>query len=44
MLQTVGIKHNFAQPFFIHWDVILGTRMTREEMERRKYKKEQHSD
>ncbi|KAF8916872.1 fatty acid hydroxylase superfamily-domain-containing protein, partial [Mucidula mucida] len=25
-----GIKSNFAQPFFIHWDVILGTRMTRE--------------
>ncbi|KAK0490695.1 sphingosine hydroxylase [Armillaria novae-zelandiae] len=42
--QTVGIKHNFAQPFFIHWDVILGTRMTREEMNRRKYKKEEYSD
>jgi sphinganine C4-monooxygenase len=34
----IGIKSNFAQPFFIHWDVILGTRMTREELEQRKLK------
>jgi sphinganine C4-monooxygenase len=30
---TIGIKKNFAQPFFIHWDAILGTRMTRAEVE-----------
>ncbi|KAH8118057.1 fatty acid hydroxylase superfamily-domain-containing protein [Phellopilus nigrolimitatus] len=34
--QIVGIKSNFAQPFFIHWDTILGTRMTRETLEQRK--------
>ncbi|KIY52906.1 hypothetical protein FISHEDRAFT_34182 [Fistulina hepatica ATCC 64428] len=33
--QSVGIKYNYAQPFFVHWDTILHTRMTREEMERR---------
>ena len=33
--QIVGIKSNFAQPFFIHWDVLLGTRMTRNTMEQR---------
>ncbi|KAF4611059.1 hypothetical protein D9613_006805 [Agrocybe pediades] len=36
--QVVGIKSNFAQPFFIHWDTILGTRMTREDIERRRQK------
>ncbi|THH32368.1 hypothetical protein EUX98_g1808 [Antrodiella citrinella] len=30
--QVIGIKSNFAQPFFVHWDVILGTRMTREDI------------
>ena len=35
-LQHIGIKHNFSQPFFIHWDAILGTRMTRQDMERRR--------
>ncbi|KAF7370737.1 Sphingosine hydroxylase [Mycena sanguinolenta] len=34
--QQIGIKSNFAQPFFVHWDVILSTQMTRQEMERRK--------
>jgi sphinganine C4-monooxygenase len=34
--QVIGIKSNFSQPFFIHWDAILGTRMSREELERRK--------
>ncbi|KAF7370738.1 Sphingosine hydroxylase [Mycena sanguinolenta] len=34
--QQIGLKSNFAQPFFVHWDVILGTQMTRQEMERRK--------
>ncbi|ESK96399.1 sphingosine hydroxylase [Moniliophthora roreri MCA 2997] len=37
--QVIGIKSNFAQPFFIHWDVLLGTRMTREELESRKRKR-----
>ncbi|KDQ61648.1 hypothetical protein JAAARDRAFT_54994 [Jaapia argillacea MUCL 33604] len=31
--QVVGIKSNFAQPFFTHWDVMLGTRMTRKDIE-----------
>ncbi|KAJ6508489.1 sphingosine hydroxylase [Mycena sanguinolenta] len=34
--QQIGIKYNFSQPFFVHWDVLLGTEMTRQEMERRK--------
>jgi len=34
--QQIGIKSNFAQPFFVHWDTLLGTQMTRQEMERRK--------
>jgi sphinganine C4-monooxygenase len=34
--QVIGIKSNFSQPFFIHWDTILGTRMTRSELEARK--------
>ncbi|KAF9078058.1 sphingosine hydroxylase [Rhodocollybia butyracea] len=34
--QVVGIKSNFSQPFFIHWDAILGTRMTRQQLELRK--------
>ncbi|KXN81519.1 Sphingolipid C4-hydroxylase SUR2 [Leucoagaricus sp. SymC.cos] len=36
--QVIGIKSNFAQPFFVHWDTLLGTKMTREDMERRKKK------
>ncbi|GLB43434.1 putative fatty acid hydroxylase superfamily protein [Lyophyllum shimeji] len=36
--QTIGIKSNFSQPFFIHWDTILGTRMTRHDIELRKRK------
>ncbi|KAI0295358.1 hypothetical protein B0F90DRAFT_1751088, partial [Multifurca ochricompacta] len=28
--QIIGIKSNFSQPWFVHWDVILGTRMTRQ--------------
>ncbi|KIO27261.1 hypothetical protein M407DRAFT_23445 [Tulasnella calospora MUT 4182] len=24
--QTYGLKYNFSQPFWIHWDIILGTR------------------
>jgi sphinganine C4-monooxygenase len=36
--QIIGIKSNFAQPFFIHWDDWLGTRMTREDIKNRKAK------
>ncbi|KAI0704365.1 sphingosine hydroxylase [Cytidiella melzeri] len=36
--QVIGIKSNFAQPFFIHWDVWLGTRMTRQDIEARRKK------
>ncbi|KIJ61981.1 hypothetical protein HYDPIDRAFT_115123 [Hydnomerulius pinastri MD-312] len=34
--QTIGIKANFSQPFFIHWDTILGTRLTRKDIEERR--------
>jgi len=34
--QVIGIKSNFSQPFFVHWDVLLGTRMTRQDIEARK--------
>ena len=33
--QAIGIKKNFSQPFFIHWDVIMGTRMTRKDVEKK---------
>ncbi|KAG1723727.1 fatty acid hydroxylase superfamily-domain-containing protein [Suillus paluster] len=36
--QTIGIKSNFSQPFFIHWDALLGTRMTREDIQQRRQK------
>ncbi|KAG1811441.1 fatty acid hydroxylase superfamily-domain-containing protein [Suillus subaureus] len=36
--QAVGIKSNFSQPFFVHWDVLLGTRMTREDIQERRQK------
>ncbi|KAG2337672.1 hypothetical protein BDR05DRAFT_1004845 [Suillus weaverae] len=36
--QAVGFKSNFALPFFVHWDVILGTRMTREDIQERRQK------
>jgi len=36
--QKIGIKSNFSQPFFVHWDTLLGTAMTREEMEARQQK------
>ena len=29
------MKYNFAQPFFIHWDVIMGTRLMKKDVERR---------
>ncbi|KAJ7224443.1 sphingosine hydroxylase [Mycena pura] len=34
--QKIGIKSNFAQPFFIHWDHLLGTQMTRQDLELRR--------
>ncbi|KIY72905.1 sphingosine hydroxylase [Cylindrobasidium torrendii FP15055 ss-10] len=37
--QTAGIKANFAQPFFIHWDTVLGTRMTRSELNAKRSRK-----
>ncbi|KAF7294495.1 Sphingosine hydroxylase [Mycena kentingensis (nom. inval.)] len=36
--QKIGIKSNFAQPFYVHWDYLLGTQMTRSEMEARRAK------
>ncbi|EIW69412.1 hypothetical protein TREMEDRAFT_39015 [Tremella mesenterica DSM 1558] len=33
--QGYGIKSNYSQPFFIHFDVLLGTRMTREDADRK---------
>ncbi|KIP05499.1 hypothetical protein PHLGIDRAFT_74239 [Phlebiopsis gigantea 11061_1 CR5-6] len=36
--QIIGIKSNFAQPFFVHWDKLLGTRMTRQDIEERRKK------
>ncbi|KAI5122305.1 hypothetical protein M0805_002381 [Coniferiporia weirii] len=41
--QIIGIKSNFAQPFFIHWDVILGTRMTRETLEQKRRRMKEKS-
>ncbi|KAH9962572.1 fatty acid hydroxylase superfamily-domain-containing protein [Russula dissimulans] len=36
--QVIGIKSNFSQPWFIHWDVLLGTRMTRQDIQERRAK------
>ncbi|KAG2068904.1 hypothetical protein BDR04DRAFT_1157270 [Suillus decipiens] len=36
--QAIGIKSNFSQPFFVHWDILLGTRMTREDIQERRKK------
>jgi len=36
--QHAGIKYNYSQPLFIHWDVICGTRMTREQLLAKKEK------
>ncbi|EJU03778.1 hypothetical protein DACRYDRAFT_21225 [Dacryopinax primogenitus] len=36
--QQAGIKRNFSQPFFTHWDYILGTRLTRKDFEASKNK------
>lgn len=42
--QTIGIKSNFSQPFFVHWDALLGTRMSREELEARRHKGKSKSE
>lgn len=34
--QQFGIKKNFSQPYFVHWDTIMGTRMTEEEASQRR--------
>jgi len=39
--QMIGIKSNFSQPFFVHWDAILGTEMTREQIEQRRRAKQE---
>jgi len=39
--QHAGIKSNYSQPLFIHWDVILGTRMTMEQLQAKKGKSKQ---
>ncbi|KAL4063190.1 fatty acid hydroxylase superfamily-domain-containing protein [Scleroderma yunnanense] len=33
--QAIGMKYNFAQPFFVHWDVIMGTRLTKKDIKRK---------
>ena len=33
------MKFNFSQPFFMHWDDIMGTRMTRKDIEARRQRK-----
>lgn len=33
--QQFGIKKNFSQPYFTHWDTILSTRMTPEQVPER---------
>jgi len=34
--QAIGIKSNFSQPFFVHWDKLLGTELTRTQVEERR--------
>lgn len=36
--QQFGIKKNFSQPYFVHWDVLMGTRMTSAEADARRAK------
>ncbi|KAG1723730.1 fatty acid hydroxylase superfamily-domain-containing protein [Suillus paluster] len=36
--QTAGSKSNFSTLFFVHWDALLGTRMTREDIQQRRQK------
>ncbi|KAK4056459.1 Sphingolipid C4-hydroxylase sur2 [Microbotryomycetes sp. JL221] len=37
--QIAGLKKNFSQPFFIHFDYLFGTRMTRQEFEDKRNKR-----
>ncbi|KAM0789692.1 hypothetical protein ACM66B_006552 [Microbotryomycetes sp. NB124-2] len=37
--QIAGLKTNFSQPFFIHFDYLFGTRMTRQEFEAKRLKR-----
>ena len=39
IFKAIGMKSNFSQPLFVHWDTLLGTRMTREDVERRRRNK-----
>lgn len=32
--QVAGLKANFSQPHFVFWDKLLGTYMSREELEK----------
>ncbi|SCV74498.1 BQ2448_8139 [Microbotryum intermedium] len=34
--QIAGLKYNFSQPYFIHFDRVFGTRMTRDQLEAKK--------
>jgi len=34
--QAIGLKYNFSQPWFVHWDTVLGTRMTRADIIQRR--------
>ncbi|KAJ7454161.1 fatty acid hydroxylase superfamily-domain-containing protein [Mycena latifolia] len=36
--QDFGMKFNFSAPFFVHWDELMSTRMTRRDIEWRKQK------
>ncbi|KAM0746718.1 hypothetical protein T439DRAFT_329422 [Meredithblackwellia eburnea MCA 4105] len=42
--QIGGLKKNYSQPYFIHFDIIFKTRMTREEYESRKEKRRRLDD
>ncbi|CAH7669296.1 fatty acid hydroxylase superfamily-domain-containing protein [Phakopsora pachyrhizi] len=42
--QQFGIKANFSQPYFIHWDVWMGTRMTEKEARLRRKKSDINTD
>lgn len=43
LLQAVGMKSNYAQPFFVHWDTLLDTRMTRADIEHRRQSRQKQS-
>lgn len=34
--QAIGMKSNYAQPFFVHWDTLLDTKMTRADIQQRR--------